>query len=227
MTRGQTSLSLPDLRAQCCRVLHVCFEGDVSDETIAGAREQGCVYGTPPEVFAFTNYRRSGVAYVARMRIVSGSDAEDAWHFAVDVSPGEVKELIVTDDAGPPHEPTHVRPLGPTRFADLGLTCVASAGATTVHAEAGFSFPWTDYTTFIELPNLSPDEQFALRGVRIADAEDGNYVILDVPGPGNETITATCSLGLELDAYVDENLLWDVLEKVQEHLGPLVSPRGG
>lgn len=206
-------------------MLHVCFVGTLSEEAISHAKDENCLYEPPVEVFAFTNYSRSKTQYTTRMRIDPTKGEREAYHLAVDIALGAVPQIKMIPGDSRSGDAVRVRPLGPTRFSALAATCIASSSPGTVHAVAAFSFAWDKHTTFIELPARSPDERFTLRGVRIADADDENYVILDVPGPTNEKIKVSCSLSVQLDGPTDENLLNHALDKLDDHIGSLIARR--
>jgi hypothetical protein len=224
---GGTFLNLPDLQKRCCVGLRVCFVGALSKEARVRAQELECADAAGERILAFSHYRRSQVDYTVSVWILPVAGDVSSHHFAVEVGQGREGLMVppaqVADTAGP----LTPRALKQADFSSLMLSCAKPSGASVIHASGGFEFLWASHTTFLELPMRSPDQRFTVRGIRIADAEDRNYVILDVPGPTNETIHASCSLRLGDDVTADENLLEGALGGLSKHVASMVSLREG
>jgi len=225
LSTRKTLLSLPDLRERCCIGLHVCFPGVLSQEGRVHAEELGCMYEAGDMLLAISECTRSKVDYT--VSLWAGKRDAETHRFAIELHRRRQAPLMLPLQGADGERLTRARPLKRVDFSSLVMTCITSSGLHAIHAHAGFEFPWSSYTTIVPLPMKSPDERFMVRGIRIADAEDRHYVVLDVPGPKNETIRASCSLYMQDDVIADEELLERALDRLSEHVSGMVSVEEG
>jgi len=191
------------------------------------AERHGCLRVNGTSLVAYAVHREARVSYTVSFVVRPRGRKYNDHVFMLNIQPGRALSPMWFSQGKSPGEYVVPERLTKTSFSALVTTCMSTSAADRFHAAADFTFPTRAYRTFMELPMESPDQALSIRGLRVADAEDCNYVVLDVPGPENDELNVTCSLRIDDGAVVDGAVLASAMDRLSSHISDMVVPREG